>query len=120
MSSPLRPLASPARRIATALYLASFGLLTICIAVPARAAAKDEATPDYLAQLEQRASEASPREQCFLYAQLVHEMTEQAGKQIGSGDTEQAAATLKKVNRYAHLIHINLARDTKQLKNAEM
>jgi hypothetical protein len=47
-------------------------------------------------------------------------MTEEAGKQISDGDTEQAAVTLKQVNRYAHLIHVNLARDTKQLKNAEM
>jgi hypothetical protein len=34
--------------------------------------------------------------------------------------TEQAAATLKKVNRYAHLIHVNLAHDTKRLKDAEV
>ena len=47
-------------------------------------------------------------------------MTAKAGKEISDGETEEAAATLKKVNIYAHLIHVNLARDTKRLKNAEM
>jgi hypothetical protein len=77
-------------------------------------------SPQDLADLAERASQAAPREQCFLYTQLVHEMTEQAGQQISDGDTQQAAVTLKQVNRYARLIHLNLARDTKQLKNAEM
>jgi hypothetical protein len=77
-------------------------------------------TPQFIAQLEQRASEAKPREQCFLYTELIHAMTQEAGKQISDGDTEEAAATLKQVNKYAHLIHLNLARDTKRLKNAEM
>ena len=36
------------------------------------------------------------------------------------GDTDRASDTLKKVAKYAQLIHMNLARDTKRLKNAEM
>lgn len=83
-------------------------------------AAGDVYTPEALQQLEQRASEAKPREQCFLYTELVHIMTEKAGKEINDGDTEQAAATLKQIDKYAHLIHLNLARDTKRLKSAEM
>ncbi len=47
-------------------------------------------------------------------------MTEQAGKEIAEGESDKAAATLKLVNQYAHLIHMNLARDTKRLKSAEM
>jgi len=70
--------------------------------------------------LEQRASQASPREQPFLYTMLVHTMTEKAGKEISDGDTTAAAATLKQVNRYAHLIQASLAHNTSQLKNAEM
>ena len=109
-------------RSSPALCLASFGLLsTLCLTVPARAAA-DEAipSPEIIAQLEQRASQANPREQAFLYTELVHTMTAKAGKEISDGETEEAAQTLKKVNIYAHLIHVNLARDTKRLKNAEM
>ena len=95
----------------------------LTLAIPAHASAADKdsnPTPQALADLEQRADRAKPREQAFLYTELVHEMTEQAGRQISNGETEQAAATLKQVNRYAHLIHLNLAHDTKQLKNAEM
>jgi hypothetical protein len=85
-------------------------------------AAIDETTPDAqaLGQLELRAQQASPRDQCYLYTQLVHTMTEIAVKQMVNGDDEQANATLKQVNRYAHLIQVNLEQNTKRLKNAEM
>ena len=123
MSSLLRIVSRPARWFAPALYVASLGLLTtLCLAVPAHAAAADEAvfTPEALAQLEQRASIAKPREQCFLYTELVHAMTAKAGKELSDGDTDNAAATLKQVNRYAHMIHMNLAHDTKKIKDAQM
>jgi hypothetical protein len=105
------------------LCLACLGLFSaLCLTAPARAASSaDEAipTPDVIAQLELRASQANPREQCFLYTQLVHTMTQKAGREIADGDTEQAAATLKQVNRYAHLIQVNLAHNAKKLKDAE-
>ena len=120
MSSILRLLSRPAFQFSPALRVASFGLLsTLSLAIPLHATA-DLSTPEALAQLELRASQANPREQCFLYTELVHGMTVKAGKEISDGDTEQAAATLNQVNRYAHLIHLNLARDTKRLKNAEL
>ncbi len=85
-------------------------------------AAIDETTPDAqaLSQLELRAQQANPRDQCYLYTQLVHTMTEIAVKQMANGDDEQANATLKQVNRYAHLIQVSLEQNTKRLKNAEM
>ena len=70
--------------------------------------------------MELRAQQANPRDQCYLYAELAHTMTEVAVKQIANGDDDQAAATLKQISRYAHLIQLNLARNTKRLKNAEM
>jgi hypothetical protein len=93
-------------------------LLTLCI--PAHATI-NENLPDATAlhQLELRAQQASPRDQCFLYAELVHTMTEIAGKEMVQGDIDQASATLKQVEHYAQLIHLNLANDTKRLKNAE-
>ncbi len=118
MSFPLRPSSRAATPAGTALYVVSFALLSsLCLTRPAHAASSDN--QQTLAQLEQRADQASPREQCFLYAQIVHTMTEQAGQQIASGDTEQAAATLKQVNKYARLIHQNLAHNAKRLKDAE-
>ena len=77
-------------------------------------------TPEAINQLEQRAQHANPREQCFLYTELVHSMTELAGKQMLDGDTDHASATLKRIEHYAHLIHMSLARDAKRLKNAEL
>jgi len=106
----------PVRQFAPILLFAS----SFCVPHTVLAAAGDVYTPEALQQLEQRASEAKPREQCFLYTELVHIMTEKAGKEINDGDTEQAAATLKQIDKYAHLIHLNLARDTKRLKSAEM
>ena len=105
----------PARQFAPVLILVS----SFCVTHPLHAAA-DAYTPEALQQLEQRASDAKPREQCFLYTELIHVMTEKAGKEISDGDTDQAAATLKQIDKYAHLIHLNLARDTKRLKSAEM
>ncbi len=46
-------------------------------------------------------------------------MTEIAGKQMLDGDVDQATATLKKVNDYAKLIHMDLSSNSKRLKNAE-
>ncbi len=123
MSSLPRRLNRPALRFAPALPLATIGLFTtLCLGVPAHAASNDEVipSPEALAQLELRASEANPREQCFLYTELVHSMTMRAGQEISDGDTDQAAVTLKQVNHYAHLIHLNLARDTKRLKDAQV
>ena len=82
----------------------------------------DENLPDAqaLAQLEIRAQQAGPRDQCFLYTELVHTMTEIAGRQMLNGDIDKASDTLKKVNRYAQLIHMDLASNSKRLKNAEM
>lgn len=100
-------------------FLASalFFLLT-----PPVHAAIDETLPDAqaLSQLEQRAEQANPRDQCYLYTQLVHTMTEMAVKEMADGDDDQASATLKQINRYAHLIQVNLEQNTKRLKNAEM
>lgn len=72
-----------------------------------------------LSALELRAQQANPRDQCFLYTELVHALTETAGRQMLQGDTDQASASLKKVEQYANLIHLGLATDTKRLKNAE-
>ncbi len=92
------------------------------LCVTARAASIDENLPtaEALAQLELRAQQAGPRDQCFLYTELVHTMTEIAGKQMLDGDVEQASATLQKVNHYAQLIHMDLANNSKRVKNAEM
>ena len=106
------------------LHLLRFSTLLLAILFSQRAHAAvslDAILPDEqtLSQLEQRAQQAHPREQCFLYTELVHVMTEIAGKEMLDGDVEKASAMLKRVEHYAQLIHLGLANDTKRLKNAE-
>lgn len=97
------------------------GLFAVTYITPTvYAASKDEVpSPAVLAELEQRASQANPREQCFLYTQVVHAIVEKAGKELADGDTQQANATLKLASQYAHLIQTSIVKDTKRLKNAE-
>jgi hypothetical protein len=87
-----------------------------------RSYAATEKLPDAqaLLSLEARAAQASPKEQCFLYAEIVHDMTEIAGQQLSAGDISHAAATLKAMRNYADKIHMGLAEDSRKLKNAEI
>src|SRR5258707_12156961 len=106
-------------RFAAVLLPLSFTLAPCALAYPASI---DSNLPDAqaLAQLEIRAQQAGPRDQCFLYTELVHTMTEIAGRQMLEGDIEKASATLKQVNHYAQLIHMHPASNSKRLKTAEM
>ena len=105
------------RFVATTLALGTLFLSLSC----ARAFAIDEriADPDAMAALMLRADQAQPKEQCFLYAEVVHQMTELAGQQLNAGDGDHASATLKLVQKYAEKIHMGVAEDGKKLKNAE-
>jgi hypothetical protein len=106
-------------RFAVVLLPLSFALAPGALAYPASA---DNNLPDAqaLAQLEIRAQQAGPRDQCFLYTELINTMTEIAGRQMLNGDIDQASDTLKKVNHYAQLIHVDLVSNSKRIKNAEM
>jgi hypothetical protein len=73
-----------------------------------------------MAALESRAAQASPKEQCFLYAELAHSMAELAGQQLVAGDTQKASVSLKAVQTYAQKIHMNVADDARKLKTAEI
>ncbi len=70
--------------------------------------------------LETRAEQAQPREQCFLYAEIVHQMTELSVRQYAAGDVEHATRLLKLVQQMAQKIHLSMADNDKRLKNAEI
>jgi len=70
--------------------------------------------------LEAKASQAQPREQCFLYAELVHQMTEFSLRQYAAGDVEKATGLLLQIQLFAHKIHLSISEDNKRLKNAEI
>jgi hypothetical protein len=98
-------------------------VLSLSLLLPASGfCAIDEKVPDSqsLLALQTRASQAGPREQCFLYAELVHQMTELADRQLSAGDFVNASSTLRAVQDYAAKIHMDMADDSKRLKNAEI
>ncbi len=73
-----------------------------------------------LTALQAKANQAQPRDRCFLYAKLVSKMTDLAGQQFHSGESERASESLKLVQQYAEKIHIGIADDSKKLKDAEL
>jgi hypothetical protein len=96
-------------------------LLTVSV-VPACASGFDDKIidQDSINALQVKILQAQPREQCFLYAELVHEMTEFSVHQYASGDDDKAAGLLKQVQQLAHKIHLSVSDDNKRLKNAEI
>ncbi len=101
--------------------LAILVLLTVS-ALPARASGFDDKIidQDSINALQTKILQAQPREQYFLYAELVHEMTEFSVHQYATGDGDKAAGLLKQVQELAHKIHLSVADDNKRLKNAEI
>ncbi len=101
--------------------LAAFLLLTVG-AAPCRASSFDDKLIDQesINALQAKILQAQPREQCFLYAELVHEMTELSLRQYAAGDGEKASTMLKQVQDMAHKIHLSMSDDNKRLKNAEI
>jgi hypothetical protein len=77
-------------------------------------------SPIAVTALQAKADQAQPRDRCFLYAELVSQLTDLAGRQFNSGDSVKASETLKLVQWYAEKIHMGVAGDSKKLKNAEL
>jgi len=100
--------------------LAVFGLLTV-IAVPACAASPDQTSQQQaIAALEAKINQAPPREQCFLYAKLINQMTEYSLQQYAAGDVQKAHGLLQKIQQLAGKLHFIVGRRDKRLKNAEI
>ena len=112
----------PTMRTSLNLPVLSAALLCLLLTCPASRAssATNLADTTALMELEARAAHADPREQCFLYTQLVQGYTDVAGRQLAAGEIEKASATLKMVQSFATHIHVGLAHDTRKLKNAEI
>ncbi|MGA2537034.1 MAG: hypothetical protein ABSF53_13540 [Terracidiphilus sp.] len=101
--------------------LAVLVLLAVSV-IPARATNFDDKVfdQDSINALEAKILQAQPREQCFLYAELVHQMTEFSVRQYASGDGDKATSLLKQVQELAHKIHLSMSEDNKRLKNAQI
>ena len=92
------------------------------IAIPARASSPDDKILDQqeIEALEARAGQAQPRDQCFLYAEVVHQMTEMSLRQYAAGNTDAANGLLRKIQIISQKIHLSLAINDKRLKNVEI
>jgi hypothetical protein len=103
------------RFLSTAIVIA---ILSLTCAYASASGEGDGATA--LAALHVKADQAEPRDRCFLYAELVSQMTDLAGKQFNSGESEQASQTIQLVQRYAEKIHASVTDDSKKLRDAEL
>ena len=90
--------------------------------VPLRATAAPDDVPDQqtINALAAKADQASPREQCFLYAQLMHLMTEFSLRQYAAGNVAKATGLLKQIQTLSGKIHLSVTDNDKRLKNAEI
>ena len=97
-------------------------VLSTALVVQARASSLDDKTPDQqtIAALKVRISQAQPREQCFLYAELIHQMTEVSLQQYQAGEVDKAGDLLKEIQQIAHRMHLATGDNDKRLKNAEI
>jgi len=105
----------------SSILLAGVFILVIGTA-PLCASSLDDKTYDQqtIDALEAKLNQASPRDQCFLYAELVHQMTEVSLKQYAAGDVDKANGMLKQIQQFVHKIHLSVAENDKRLKNAEI
>jgi phosphomevalonate kinase len=88
-----------------------------CVYAPASSI---DNSPMALTELQAKVDHAQTRDRCFLYAELVSQMTDLASQQLNSGDSGQASETLKLVQRYAEKIHMGIPDDSKKLRDAEL
>lgn len=92
------------------------------LALPAYALGSDDSTPDEqsINVLQQKIVTAGPREQCFLYAELIHEMTEVSIQQYNAGNDKKANALLHEVQMLTQKLHLTMTDNDKRLKKAEI
>jgi len=103
------------------LSLSSIAALSFfLLAMPVLAANEIIPTAADLTSLQQRASQARPSEQCFLYSQMVHGLTQKVAAQIAADDSEHANATIHQIDQVVSLIQHNLTRDSKHVKDSEL
>lgn len=86
-----------------------------------RASGSDDISPPaaVVAAMEERAAQADPRDQCYLYTEVLQSLIEVEGRQVGAGDDQAASATLNQINQVAARLKSAETADAKKLKNAE-
>jgi serine phosphatase RsbU (regulator of sigma subunit) len=73
-----------------------------------------------LTALAAKAAQATPKDRCYLYAELVSGMTELASQQMNAGNSAAAANSLKAIQDYTAKIHLDLNNNSRKLKDAQI
>ena len=73
-----------------------------------------------LRALAAKAEQATPKDRCYLYAELVSATTELASQQMDAGNISDASASLKTIQEYAEKIHVDLSSNSRKLKDAQI
>ena len=97
-----------------------FLLTAFCVPAFAMRSEEKISEEQIIAQLEQRASEAPDREQCYIYAEVVHEMVKYSANQFASGEVDKANTTLKHMQGVTARIRSLLGADAKKLKSTQI
>ena len=86
-------------------------VLSSVVAIPARAYSPDEKAPDQqsIAALEAKIDQAPQKDQCYLYAELIHQMTEFSVRQYAAGNIDKATDMLKQMQQLAHKVHLSVS-----------
>jgi SUMO ligase MMS21 Smc5/6 complex component len=69
--------------------------------------------------MERRVDLADQRDQCYLYAEVLHGLTELAGRQVAASQLDEATSTLREMDMVASKLQSASARDAKRLKGVE-
>lgn len=103
-------------------FAAVLALAALFTASPVWARGVNDRPPDAkdLAKLEAKAAAATPRDQPWLYAELVHSMTDIATQQLEAGHYREASESLQQAQGYAARIRVDLLRGAHRLQNAEI
>ena len=73
-----------------------------------------------LTALAAKAEQAAPKDRCYLYAELVSATTELASQQMNAGNSSEASASLKRIQRYTAKIHVEITGNSRKLKDAQI
>lgn len=96
--------------------------LAALVAVPQAFAGNPDKILDNqeLTALAVKAQQATPKDQCYLYAELVRAMSDRASQQMNSGDDSAAAASLRAIVEYTGRIHSDISQKSKRLRDAQI
>ena len=72
-----------------------------------------------LLMMENQADHAKPREQCYLYTELVNALTDMAARQVAAGDDENAGKTVGRIADVVAKLQRTVERDARKLKDSE-